>query len=283
MNKMVITNKKIIEELEEKAKIVRCNIVKMICNAQVGHPGGSLSAADILVTLYFYIMNIDPKYPNWENRDRFVLSKGHAATALYSTLAERGFFSVDLLSTFGKIDSILQVHPDKNKTPGVDASTGALGQGLSMALGMAMGARLDGKKYWVYALIGDGEMQEGQIWEAAMSASHYKVTNLITILDYNKVQLMGPVSKIMEVSPVRDKWQSFGWNVIEIDGHDIEEIINSIEKAKNYKEKPTLIIAHTIKGKGVSFMEGKCEWHGKVPCQEELEIALKEIIGNSQA
>lgn len=277
---MVVTNKKIVEKLEENAKKVRSHIVEMICNAQVGHPGGSLSATDILVALYFHIMNIDPKNPDWENRDRFVLSKGHAATALYSTLAERGFFPVDLLYTFGNIDSMLQVHPDKNKTPGVDASTGALGQGFSIALGMAMGAKLDGKKYWVYALIGDGEMQEGQIWEAAMSASHYKVTNLITILDYNKVQLMGPVSKIIEVSPVRDKWLSFGWNVIEIDGHDIKEIINSIEKAKNYKEKPTIIIAHTIKGKGISFMEGKHEWHGKAPCREELEIALKEIKGD---
>lgn len=274
---MVMVDKKTTRELEEKARIVRSSIVKMICRAQVGHPGGSLSATDILVALYFHIMNIDPENPDLKDRDRFVLSKGHAAAGLYSTLAERGFFSSDLLYTFGKIDSKLQVHPDKDKAPGVEASTGALGQGFSIALGMAMGARLDGKKYWVYSLIGDGEIQEGQIWEAAMCASHYKVTNLITILDYNKVQLMGPVSEIMEISPVKDKWLSFGWNVIEINGHDIQEIINSIEEAKNYKEKPTIIIANTIKGKGISFMEGKCEWHGKAPCPEELEIALKEI------
>lgn len=273
---MYIEDKKI-KKLEEKAKVIRCHIVRMICNAQVGHPGGSLSAADILTVLYFHALNIDPKNPNWEERDRFVLSKGHAATALYSTLAERGFFSVDLLSTFGQVGSLLQVHPDKNKVPGVDASTGALGQGLSIALGMALGTRLGGKKYWVYALIGDGEMQEGQIWESAMSAAHYKVTNLITILDYNKVQLMGPVSKIIEISPVRDKWNSFGWNVIEIDGHNISQIISSIEEAKKFKEKPTIIIAHTIKGKGVSYMEGKYEWHGKAPSKKELEIAIKDL------
>jgi transketolase len=277
---MAIVNKKILEELKEKAKKVRCNIVQTICNAQVGHPGGSLSATDILVALYFHVMDIDPKNPCWENRDRFILSKGHAAAGLYSTLTERGFFSHDLLNTFGRINSKLQVHPDKDKAPGIDASTGALGQGFSIALGMAMGARLDGKKFWVYVLIGDGEMQEGQVWEAAMSASHHKVTNLITILDYNKVQLMGPVSKITEVSPVKEKWQSFGWNTIEIDGHDIGEIINAIEEAKTHKEKPTIVIANTVKGKGVSFMEGKYEWHGKAPCKEELEIALKEITGN---
>ncbi|MBM3702392.1 MAG: transketolase [Actinobacteria bacterium] len=277
---MKIVEEKIIDDLKEKAKIIRCHIVEMIYRAQVGHPGGSLSAADILTALYFYILSIDPKNPDWEDRDRFVLSKGHAATALYSTLAERGFFPTDLLFTFGQIGSLLQVHPDKNKVPGIDASTGALGQGLSIALGMALGARVDGKKYWVYALIGDGEIQEGQIWEAAMCTAHYKVTNLITILDYNKVQLMGPVSKIMEVSPVKDKWLSFGWNVIEIDGHDMKQIINSIYEAKRVKQKPTIIIAHTIKGKGISYMEGTHEWHGKAPCKEELEIAIKELTNS---
>ena len=277
---MKIAEEKIMDDLKEKAKIIRCHIVEMIYRAQVGHPGGSLSATDILTALYFHILNIDPKNPDWEDRDRFVLSKGHAATALYSTLSERGFFQTDLLSTFGQIGSPLQVHPDKNKVPGIDASTGALGQGLSIALGMALGARLDGKKYWVYALIGDGEMQEGQIWEAAMCAAHYKVTNLITILDYNKVQLMGPISKIMGVSPVKDKWLSFGWNVIEIDGHDMKQIINSIYEAKRVKQKPTIIIAHTIKGKGISYMEGRYEWHGKAPCKEELEIAIKELTSS---
>ena len=251
----------------------------MISNAQVGHPGGSLSVADILTVLYFYALNIDPKNPDWEERDRLVLSKGHGAAALYCTLAERGFFSKDTLLTFGKIDSILQVHPDKIKVPGVDASTGALGQGFSIALGMALGARLDGRKYWVYAILGDGEIQEGQVWEAAMCAAHYRVTNLITILDYNRVQLMGPVAEIMEISPVKEKWISFGWNVVEIDGHNISEIISSMEKVKKFKSKPTIIIAHTIKGKGVSYMEGKSEWHGKPPCKEELKIAISELTG----
>ena len=276
-----MVSKEEIERLKEKAKIIRCDIVKTISNAQVGHPGGSLSIADILTVLYFNTLNIDPKNPDWEERDRLVLSKGHGAAALYCTLAERGFFRKDILSTFGKIDSILQVHPDKNKVPGVDASTGALGQGFSIALGMALGARLDCRKYWVYAILGDGEIQEGQIWEAAMCAAHYRITNLITILDYNGVQLMGPVAEIMEISPVKEKWISFGWNVVEIDGHNISEIIGSIEKVKKVKNKPTIIIARTIKGKGVSYMEGKSEWHGKPPCKEELEIAISELTGKA--
>ncbi len=274
---MPVVSEKEIERLKEKAKVIRCDIVKTISNAKVGHPGGSLSIADILTVLYFHTLNIDPKNPDWVKRDRLVLSKGHGAAALYSTLAERGFFFKDILLNFGKIDSILQVHPDKNKVPGVDASTGALGQGFSIALGMALGARLDGRKYWVYAILGDGEIQEGQIWEAAMCAAHYRVTNLITILDYNRVQLMGPVAEIMEIAPVKEKWCSFGWNTIEIDGHNISEIISSIEEAKKVKSMPTIIIAHTIKGKGVSYMEGKYEWHGKPPCKEELELAIKEI------
>ena len=277
---MTVANKDIIEILKEKAKTIRCHIVRMISNSQVGHPGGSLSVADILTVLYFHTLNIDPKNPGWEERDRLVLSKGHGAAALYSTLAEREFFSKDIFSTFGKIDSTLQVHPDKNKVPGVDASTGALGQGFSIALGMALGARLDNKKYWVYAILGDGEIQEGQIWEAAMCAAHYKVTNLITILDYNRIQLMGKIADIMEISPVKEKWVSFGWNTIEIDGHDIGEIISSIEEAKKFKNKPTIIIAHTIKGKGVSYMEGKSEWHGKFPCEEELKIAIRELTSD---
>lgn len=276
---MTVVSKEEIERLKEKAKNIRCSIVRTISNAQVGHPGGSLSVADILTVLYFHTLNIDPKNPDWDKRDRLVLSKGHGAAALYSTLAERGFFPKDILSTFGKINSILQVHPDKNKVLGVDASTGALGQGFSIALGIAMGARLDGKKYWVYAILGDGEIQEGQIWEAAMCAAHYRVTNLITILDYNRVQLMGKVAEIMEISPVKDKWVSFGWNAVEIDGHNISEIISSIEEAKKFKSRPTIIIAHTVKGKGVSYMEGKSEWHGKPPCKEELKIAISELTG----
>jgi transketolase len=267
----------LIRDLKERAKIIRRHVVKIISDAGVGHPGGSLSAVDILTVLYFHVLRIDPDNPNWEDRDRFILSKGHASSALYSTLAERDFFSTDLLSTFGRINSRLQVHPDMQKLPGIEASTGALGQGLSIALGMALGARLDNRNIHVYVLLGDGEMQEGQIWEAAMSAAHYKVDNLTAILDYNKVQLMGPVSAIMEVAPVKEKWLAFGWNVIETDGHDIKEIINSLHKARAFKGVPTIVIANTIKGKGCSFMEGKHEWHGKAPSKEELCRALSEL------
>jgi transketolase len=267
----------LIQDLEERARIIRRHIVKIISDAGVGHPGGSLSAVDILTVLYFHVLRIDPDNPNWEDRDRFILSKGHASSALYSTLAEKGFFSIDLLSTFGRINSRLQVHPDMQKIPGIEASTGALGQGLSIGLGMALGARLDNKNLHVYVLLGDGEIQEGQVWEAAMSAAHYKVYNLTAILDYNRVQLMGPVSAIMEVAPVKEKWLAFGWNVIEIDGHDIKEIINSLHQARAFKGKPTIVIANTIKGRGCSFMEGKCEWHGKTPSKEELCRALSEL------
>ena len=270
-------SKDLIEGLEEKSKIIRRHVVKVIHDAKVGHPGGSLSAVDILTVLYFHTLRIDPDNPNWEDRDRFILSKGHASSALYSTLTERGFFSTDLLSTFGRINSRLQVHPDMRKVPGVEASTGALGQGLSIALGMALGARLNKKNLHVYVLLGDGEMQEGQIWEAAMSAAHYKIDSLTAILDYNRVQLMGPVSTIMEVAPVKEKWLAFGWNVIEIDGHNIKEIINSFDQARVFKGKPTIILANTVKGKGCSFMEGKHEWHGKTPSNEELCRALNEL------
>ncbi|OGF59126.1 MAG: transketolase [Candidatus Fischerbacteria bacterium RBG_13_37_8] len=270
-------NKDLIQDLEERAKIIRRHVVKVIHDAGVGHPGGSLSAVDILTVLYFHTLRIDPDNPNWEDRDRFILSKGHASSALYSTLAERGFFSTDLLSTFGRINSRLQVHPDMRKLPGIEASTGALGQGLSIAIGMALGARLDKKDLQIYVLLGDGEIQEGQIWEAAMSAAHYKVDSLTAILDYNGVQLMGPVSAIMEVAPVKEKWVAFGWNVIEIDGHSIKEIINSFDQARAFKGKPTIILANTVKGKGCSFMEGKCEWHGKTPSNEELCRALSEL------
>jgi transketolase len=267
----------VIKKLEEKAKLVRRHIVTMIAQAQVGHPGGSLSAADILTALFFHVLRIDPQNPEWEDRDRFVLSKGHAASALYATLAERGYFPVDRLSAFGRIDSALQVHPDKNKVPGVEASTGALGQGLSIALGMALGGRLDGKDFRVYALLGDGEIQEGQIWEAAMCAAHYKVDSLTAILDYNGIQLMGPIPTIMEIAPVRDKWCSFGWKVLEIDGHNMKEIVKALESAREVKGRPTMVVAHTIKGKGVSFMEATHEWHGRPLTQEELSQALAEL------
>lgn len=249
----------------------------MVTNAQVGHIGGSFSVTDILVSLYFAILKTDPKKPDWPDRDRLIMSKGHGATALYSTLAERGFFHAEELKTFAKLGSRLQVHPDKRKVPGVEASTGALGQGLSIGAGMALAARLDRKDYHTYVILGDGEIQEGQIWEAAMFSSHYGLGNLTAILDYNNVQLMGYVSEIMGISPVKEKWIAFGWNVLEINGHDHEQIINAAEEAKKIKEKPTIIIASTLKGKGVAFMENACEWHGKAPCKEEYDNAMKEI------
>lgn len=266
-----------IRHLEEIAKRVRCHVVRTISEAKAGHPGGSLSEADILAALYFYVMRVDPQHPNWEGRDRFVLSKGHGAAGLYATLAERGYFSPELLKTFGRIDSCLQVHPDMHMVPGIEISTGALGQGLSVALGIALAARLDGKAFHVYCLIGDGESQEGQIWEAAEAAAHYKVDNLTVILDYNRVQLMGPLSEIMEMAPLAEKWRSFNWAVMEIDGHDIQQIIEALEAAKKVRGKPCILIAHTVKGKGVSYMEGQAAWHGKPPNEEQLAQALAEL------
>jgi transketolase len=266
-----------LERLKEKARAIRCHIVRTISHAGVGHPGGSLSATDILTALYFHVMRIDPQNPQWEDRDRFILSKGHGACGLYATLAERGFFSPELLSTFGRINSQLQVHPDMHLLPGVEISTGALGQGISAALGMAMAARLDGKGIHVYCVIGDGENQEGQVWEAAETAAHHKVDNLTVVLDYNGVQLMGLVKDICEIAPIAEKWRSFRWNVIETDGHDIAQLVEAFEAARQFKGGPTIIIALTVKGKGVSFMEGKSAWHGKVPSASELERALQEI------
>jgi transketolase len=266
-----------IRRLEEIARTIRCHVVRTISEAGVGHPGGSLSEADILTALYFHVMRVDPQHPDWEDRDRFVLSKGHGAAGLYATLAERGYFSPELLKTFGRINSCLQVHPDMHMVPGIEISTGALGQGLSVALGIAMAARLGGKAFRVYCLIGDGESQEGQVWEAAEAAAHYKVDNLTVILDYNRVQLMGPVSEVMEIAPLADKWRSFNWAVMEIDGHEIRQIIGALEVAKEVKGKPCILIAHTVKGKGVSYMEGQAAWHGKPPNEEQLAQALTEL------
>jgi transketolase len=266
-----------IRRLEEIARKIRCHVVRTISEAGAGHPGGSLSEADILTALYFHVMRVDPQRPEWENRDRFVLSKGHGAAGLYAALAERGYFSPELLKTFGRINSSLQVHPDMHMVPGVEISTGALGQGLSVALGIAMAARMDGRTFHVYCLIGDGESQEGQIWEAAETAAHYKVDNLTVILDYNGVQLMGPVSEVMEVAPLADKWRSFNWAVMEIDGHDVRQIIEALEAAKEAKGKPCILVAHTVKGKGVSYMEGQASWHGKPPNEEQLAQALAEL------
>ena len=263
--------------LKEKAKEIRRSIVSMITEAKSGHPGGSLSATDILTALYFSEMNIDPANPKMEGRDRFVLSKGHAAPAIYATLAERGYFSKDELMTLRKFGSRLQGHPDMKKLPGIEISTGSLGQGLSVANGMALNAKMFNENYRTYVILGDGEVQEGQIWEAAMTAAHYKLNNLCAFLDNNNLQIDGKVSEIMGVEPLDKKWEAFGWNVIKIDGHDFEQILSALDKARECKDKPTMIIAKTIKGKGVSFMENVCGFHGVAPTLEELERALAEL------
>lgn len=266
-----------ITELAKKAKEIRKGIIECVYKAKSGHPGGSLSIAELMAVLYFNEMNIDEKNPKWEERDRFVLSKGHCSPALYSCLAERGFFSKDLLTTVRKIDSNLQGHPDMNKIPGVDMTTGSLGQGLSAANGMAIAGKLDNRDYRVYAILGDGEIEEGQIWEAVMSASHYKLDNLCVIVDKNNLQIDGRTDEIMSSAPLDEKFKSFGFEVITIDGNDILEIMKAFAKAKTIKNKPTCIIAKTIKGKGVSFMEDKVEWHGKAPNEEQYNLAMEEL------
>lgn len=266
-----------IDLIEKSAKEIRKSIVKMINKAKSGHPGGSLSIADILSVLYFGEMNIDPKNPKNPDRDRFVLSKGHASPAIYATLAERGYFDKELLPTFRSFGSILQGHPDMKKVPGIDLSTGSLGQGLSAANGMAAAARIDGKNYRTYVIMGDGELQEGQVWEAAMTAAHYGYDNLCAFVDSNNLQIDGHVDKVMGVEPLDKKWEAFGWNVVKVDGHNIESIICGLEAAKSCKGKPTVILAKTVKGKGVSFMEGMCEYHGVAPTDEETVKALEEL------
>ncbi len=268
-----------INELEEKAKDVRKGIIEAVYSNKSGHPGGSLSIADILTVLYFNQMNIDEKNPKWEDRDRLVLSKGHCAPVLYSTLANRGFFDVEKLKTFRNIESNLQGHPDMNKIDGVDMTSGSLGQGLSAANGMAIAGKMDNKNYRVYCILGDGEIEEGQIWEAAMTANKYKLDNLCVIVDNNNLQIDGTIEEVMSSYPIDEKFKSFGFQVINIDGHNIQEIIDAFDVAKNVKGKPTCIIAKTIKGKGVSFMENKAEWHGKAPSEEEYKIAIEELGG----
>ncbi len=264
-------------KLEEMAKKVRRGILEEVYSGKSGHPGGSLSIADILTVLYFRQLNIDPKNPNWEDRDRLVLSKGHCSPALYSCLANRGFFPIEDLKTFRKIDSYLQGHPDKNKVPGVDMTTGSLGQGLSSANGMAIAGKMDKKNYRVYCILGDGEIEEGQIWEAAMASSKYKLDNLCVIVDNNNLQIDGTIEEVMSSYPIDEKFRSFGFEIIKIDGHNIEEIIKAFEVAENVKGKPTCIIAKTIKGKGVSYMENQVGWHGKAPNEEQYNQAIEEL------
>ncbi|HTS62633.1 MAG TPA: transketolase [Candidatus Acidoferrales bacterium] len=270
---------KSIEELQEIAKRVRRDIVTMITAGKSGHPGGSLSAVEILVELYFNTMRIDPANPKWPDRDRFILSKGHAAPVLYSVMAERGYPDTpkDQLNTLRKLGSIYQGHPDMRFIPSLEASTGSLGQGLSLGLGMALGARLDGRPSRIYVMLGDGESQEGQVWEAAMAAPFHKVDNLTAIVDYNGIQLDGFVKDIMDVAPLAEKWRAFNWHTIEINGNDAVAVRKAFEEAAGVKGKPTCIVAHTIKGKGVSFMENNPKFHGVAPTQDELKLALQEL------
>ena len=267
-----------VKKLSEIAKDIRKGIIEAVYSGQSGHPGGSLSIADIMTVLYFYEMNINPENPKDENRDRLVLSKGHCAPALYSTLANRGFFEVEELRTLRNIESRLQGHPDMNKIPGVDMTTGSLGQGLSAATGMAIAGKLNNKDYRVYCIMGDGEIEEGQVWEAAMASNKYKLDNLCVIVDNNNLQIDGTIEEVMSSYPIDEKFKSFGFQVINIDGHNIQEIIDAFDVARNVEGKPVCIIAKTVKGKGVSFMEGKVEWHGKAPNQEQYEQAIKDIM-----
>ena len=270
--------------LREIARESRVQIIRMLTPAGSGHPGGSLSVIDILTVLYFNRMRYDPKRPTWEDRDRLVLSKGHCVPAQYACMAKAGFFPESLLLTLRKLGSPLQGHPDRVALPGIEAATGSLGQGLSMAVGMALGLKLGAKPSRVYCILGDGEIQEGQVWEAAMSApklgaSDHHVDNLCVILDYNGIQLDDHVKKILDLEPVTDKWKSFGWPVIEIDGHDVAQIDKALDQAEAVTGKPTFIVAHTVKGKGVSFMEDNPEWHGKAPAPAEAVRAIREILG----
>lgn len=263
-------------ELKKLAAKVRLGALEEVFSAQSGHPGGSLSVADIMTYLYFEKMNIDPKNPKDPDRDRFVLSKGHTCPALYATLALRGYFDVSLLKTFRSKTSILQGHPDMKHIPGVDMSSGSLGQGISAACGIALSGKISGKSYRVYAALGDGEIEEGQVWEAAMFAAHYKLGNLTAFIDFNGLQIDGDITKVMNPTPIDEKFRAFGWNVIEIDGHDFDQIEAAVAQSEK-SEKPTAIIAHTVKGKGVSFMENNASWHGNAPKEDQYKQAVSEL------
>jgi transketolase len=267
----------LIMELEGIARQIRMDIVEMIHKRQSGHPGGSLSSADIMTALYFHHMQIDPSKPDWPERDRLILSKGHASALLYSALARRGYYPVEDLWEWGALECHLQGHPDRLKTPGVDMTTGILGHGISIGAGLALAARFSKSKFRTYVIIGDGESQGGIVWEGAMTAAKYRLSNLTVILDYNDVQLDGAVHDIMPLEPVVGKWQSFNWHVIEINGHDMRQVLEALDVAKEVHNQPTIIVAHTTKGKGVSFMENEAAWHGAAPNQAQLQQALAEI------
>ncbi|MGI8498096.1 MAG: transketolase [Gemmatimonadaceae bacterium] len=273
-----VTDSVSIVELERIARRLRRDIVQMIYTANSGHPGGSLSAVEILTGLYFGgVLRHDPQNPDWPERDRFILSKGHAAPVLYAALAERGYFPIEELSTLRQVNSRLQGHPVLGTAPGIEASTGSLGQGLSAGIGMAIAARMNEMDYHTYVLMGDGECQEGQIWEAAMAAPNYDLDRLTAIVDSNRFQLDGAVEDIQSLAPLADKWTSFGWNVIEVKGHDMTEVIGALQTARDHRGAPTCIIAHTVKGKGVTFMENNNEFHGKAPSKEQFEMAMAQL------
>ncbi len=264
-------------ELSRIANNIRIGIIEGVYHAKCGHPGGSLSLADIMTYLYFEEMNIDPENPKFEGRDRFVLSKGHTAPVLYATLAERGFFSKEDLKTLRKTSSYLQGHPDMKGTPGVDMSTGSLGLGISAACGMALAGKLAGSDYRVYTAVGDGESEEGQVWEAAMFAAHYKLDNLVAVIDWNGLQIDGPITDVMNPTPHDEKFRAFGWNVISINAHDFNEIEAAFKDARATKGKPTAIIAKSVKGRGVSYMENACEWHGQAPKEDLYKVAIGDL------
>ena len=273
-------NEQTVRDLEETARGLRMEILKMLNTARSGHTGGSLSAIDVLTVLYFHVMRHDPSNPQWEERDRFVLSKGHSAPALYACLARAGYFPGDDLTGLRRLGSHLQGHPDMKKTPGVDVCTGSLGQGLSQGVGLALASRLAGRSARTFVLLGDGELQEGQVWEGAMAAGHFRLDNLCAIIDQNGLQIDGEVAKVMNVGPVGPKFLAFNWHVLEVDGHDIQAIARALEEAEKVKEQPTLIIARTVKGKGVPFFEHKASYHGVPPSDDELVRAL-EHLGHS--
>jgi transketolase len=278
--KMNITKKEMFDlemDWEGLGREIRGDILRILTKAGSGHTGGSLSIVEILLALYYGKMHHRPKQPDWPDRDRFVLSKGHGAPALYVVLAKHGYFDLSELDKLRCVCAMLQGHPYNCNTPGIEISTGSLGQGLSVANGMALAGKLDKKPYRVYALLGDGEVQEGQVWEAAMTAAHYHLDNLYALIDFNKLQIDGPLSQIMEVEPLEAKWRAFGWETYEVNGHDVEEIREKLDMAEEVKGRPSMIICHTVKGKGISFMENKVEYHGVAPTSEELERALAEL------
>ena len=272
-------SEELVVELQGRAKEIRIDVLDMVYRRAAGHPGGSFSAAEILACLYFHHMHVDPARPAWDGRDRFILSKGHAAAALYSALARRGFFPLSDLEKWGHIGAHLQGHPDRIKTPGVDMSSGFLGHGLSIGVGMALAQRLGGPHFKIYVLASDGDMQSGVAWEGAMTASKYRATEMTVIMDYNDVQLDGPGHDIMPLEPIADKWRAFGWHVIEVNGHNIKQVLDALDEAGEIHTKPAVILAHTTKGKGVSFMENTAAWHGAVPNEQQYQAARMELGG----